>query len=286
MAVNIRRATVQDAGAIRAICAQIWEGDDYIPTVLDQWLNDPEGEFCVVEVDGEIGALGKLTVIPPGDGWLEGLRGNPAYKGRGLAKQLTAYLIDRARERGLRSLRLSTYQDNLESRHIIASYGFHEIGRFVYLEHPADCTASGAARRVTPAETEELWGRIVQSRAIRYAGGFMSHGWLFFTISESWFAQQVESGEVWIAQSGAIGSFNTDDHSEGLLQLNLLDEGNGGFTDLLAHAVRHAADRGFKMLFCNCPADDAMVDVLLRAGFYQFDDSKTVGYTFLLARDI
>lgn len=287
LTVDIRRASAQDTGAIRAICAQIWDGDDYLPNVLDHWINDPDGEFCIVEIDGEIGAMGKLTVFSSGDGWLEGLRGNPAHKGRGLAKLLTAHLIERARARNLKSLRLATYQDNDESRHIIASYGFYEIGRFVYFEHVAASDAVKTARRVAPDEKAELWQRVMRSEAIRLAGGFVSRGWQFFPISESWFDRLVESGEVWVTPSGAAGSYNIDEHSEGWLQLNLLCEGDGDIADLLSHATGQAAERGFKGVLCNCPDNGRLIGAFFEAGFYHFDPkSQTVGYTLLLARDI
>ncbi len=55
----VRPARPEDRGDMEAICAQVWEGRDYVPEVWDAWLADPHGQLSVVELRGRVVALGK-----------------------------------------------------------------------------------------------------------------------------------------------------------------------------------------------------------------------------------
>ena len=50
MKTIIRRAELSDIPRIRDICANIWDGYDYLPNIVADWIKDPQGEFCVIEV--------------------------------------------------------------------------------------------------------------------------------------------------------------------------------------------------------------------------------------------
>ena len=45
--ITLRKATASDKPRIVEISSQIWEGEDYVPDVLDDWLADPSGEVIV-----------------------------------------------------------------------------------------------------------------------------------------------------------------------------------------------------------------------------------------------
>ena len=56
------------------------------------------------------------------------------YQGRGLGTMLTQYMIDLARERGLRKVYLKTFTQNLRAIHVYEKLGFRIEGRLV-MEH-------------------------------------------------------------------------------------------------------------------------------------------------------
>lgn len=78
----------------------IWEGEDYVPQVWDDWLADPHGQLSVAEIGGRVVGLGKLTRLAPGEWWLEGLRVDPQWQGRGIGRALHEYHVGLWRKMG------------------------------------------------------------------------------------------------------------------------------------------------------------------------------------------
>ncbi len=131
----VREAKREDRPHVEEIARLTWEGHDYLPRVFDSWLED--GHFYVIEEDGKVVATAKLTLLPCGVGWMEGLRVHPSYRGRGLARALHEFLISVGREmssRGeLRSLMYATYVKNEASIHLGEVTGFRVVKRFYHL---------------------------------------------------------------------------------------------------------------------------------------------------------
>ena len=193
MAITLRPARPEDREAILAISAQIWEGEDYIPLVLDSWL--AEGGLAVAELDGVVAGLGKLTVFAPGEVWLEGLRVDPAHRGKGVAKALAQHQFESALALKPRSIRFATAEVNAESLHIAAKQGFQEIARFTYVEGPV--RQEHAPPVVSPVrEIEPAWAVVRASSAYRDAHGFLGLGWRFPELTGERLAELVSHGAV------------------------------------------------------------------------------------------
>ena len=45
MGIELRGARSEDKPRILEISSQIWEGNDYVPFIVDDWLSDAGGEF-------------------------------------------------------------------------------------------------------------------------------------------------------------------------------------------------------------------------------------------------
>ena len=131
----IREARRADRIHVEEIAKLTWEGHDYLPQVFDSWLKD--GHFYVAEEDGRVVGTAKLTLLPCGVGWMEGLRVHPSYRGRGLARKLHELFISIGKEmsaRGeLKSLMYATYVRNEASIHLGESTGFRVVKRFYHL---------------------------------------------------------------------------------------------------------------------------------------------------------
>jgi GNAT superfamily N-acetyltransferase len=129
--LRIRRARPGDRPAMEHICAHTWEGDDYVPEVWEEWLADPGGALIVgeIEEDGSrVVALSKITFQPAGQVWLEGMRVDPGYRGRGIAGRFLEYSFDYARDRGARVVRLATAGDNTPVHKLMARTGMTHVG--------------------------------------------------------------------------------------------------------------------------------------------------------------
>lgn len=126
-----RKAAPEDKPAMLAICAQIWDGDDYIPYVWDEWLAEPYGQLSVVELDGKVVGMGKLTRLAPEEWWLEGLRVDPAYRERGIGRFLHQQGVALAERIGSGVLRFATSSANTSVHHFAEETGFQHIGDYV-----------------------------------------------------------------------------------------------------------------------------------------------------------
>jgi GNAT superfamily N-acetyltransferase len=130
MAARIRRLQALDRNDVIEISRHVWEGHDYLPSVADRWLRDPNSHFIGVEVQGHIVAVGNLEVIEDGrTGWMEGLRVHPDFRGRGFAKDITRYFVEKAELLGLQRLRYTTSATNVASLKLAKMNGFSRILR-------------------------------------------------------------------------------------------------------------------------------------------------------------
>ena len=130
MAATIRRLRNSDRSDIIEISSHTWEGHDYLPSVLDEWLQDPTSHFYGVEVDGRVVAVGRLRLVEDGRiGWMEGLRVHSGYRGRGLANDITRYFVSKAEYLGLERLRYTTSDENAASLKLASMAGFSRILR-------------------------------------------------------------------------------------------------------------------------------------------------------------
>jgi len=184
------------------ISAQIWEGEDYIPLVVDDWL--AEGGLVAAELDGQLAGYAKLTLLAPGEVWLEGLRVDPAHRGKGVAKALAQQQLESALNLSPCSIRFATAEANVESLHIARKQGFQEIARFTYVE--GSVRDEVAPPGVAPVrEIEPSWSVVRSSSAFRNAHGLLGLGWRFVTFTRKWLAELIARGEVFAWGSPARG---------------------------------------------------------------------------------
>ena len=111
--IKIRQLSHHDIPQIQGISKDIWEGDDYIPDVIDKWLNDPNGHpFGLfhelnpkVDADQKLSepeliAFGRVKFLNPQRAWLEGGRVKARYQKQGIGKILTEYAMNYAIQKG------------------------------------------------------------------------------------------------------------------------------------------------------------------------------------------
>lgn len=120
----IRKANKEDKNRILEISSGIWDGEDYIPHMIDFWLSEPSGILAVAEIDGFVVGFAKLTELSQGEFWMEGIRADKSFSKKGIGAHLTQHLIEEAKNQGAKKLSLSTFVENYQSIHIIDEFGF------------------------------------------------------------------------------------------------------------------------------------------------------------------
>ena len=137
MKLYFRDLTKKDIPAILDISKDIWEGDDYIPDVIERWLNEKDnlayGAFLEEEMKELIG-LGRVKMFPNGVAWLEGGRVKITHQKQGIGRDLMKYAIDYAIQVGAKIAQYDTSSRNFGSKSLAKFHGFKEKKRMEVLE--------------------------------------------------------------------------------------------------------------------------------------------------------
>ena len=140
MNVSIRPAAIKDRPRLLEISSQIWEGDDYVPDVVDAWIADPNAELAVaVATDDTNGTdlvvgFARRSRLASDYAWLEGARTDPGYRNRGVGRALLTHFLAQLRAESVKKVALSTYVENKASIHIIEQEGFRRAEEYIYAE--------------------------------------------------------------------------------------------------------------------------------------------------------
>lgn len=195
MGLVLRQATLADLSRIITISAQVWDGDDFVGRVIDKWLADPRGAVIVAVLDGLVVGFARWVQVWPGYLWIEGLRVDPACRSRGIARAITQYLLEIARQQSADRVALSTYLDNRAAIRVIESCGFRRVAAFVYAEAVVESPARAQAcvsPDVQVLDTGTALDFIYNSTFMQVSRGFFPHGWKFLPFAsgpEAVFAQ-------------------------------------------------------------------------------------------------
>lgn len=277
--IHVRRATPEDRARILEISSQIWDGDDYVPELLDGWFSDHEGEFAVALLNDHLIAFAHRTWLSPGIAWLEGIRTDPAWEGHGAARAITTHFIRGARCDGATRINLSTHIDNAASIHIIESYGFARVGTFSHVERLANIAPplpfpnSNHIRQLSEAEALKF---VQESHFLALARNRFPRGWRFFP-----FDQHPREAIARIAYHGleqdeelkaVLG--HGPDH-EGCITLNFLDGEPDAMRILLNDILRSYENTTVEMMVpCDQGRHAGALTVLKEAGFTSWTDFK------------
>ena len=145
MPEQFRDLQLSDESAVRELCKNIWEGNDYVPDRFSSWIKEDNSSPIGLFVDEELVALGNLEAAPDSPiAWIKGIRVNTSHQHEGHGTKLVEHLISLARKRGIKKLRYATGSRNEPSVHLAKNLGFtvaNSIGYFrlsnPYPQHPA-----------------------------------------------------------------------------------------------------------------------------------------------------
>lgn len=96
----------------------------------DGELRPPVGAFLVATVDGAPVACGAVKTTAPGIGTLKRMWVSDAVRGLGIGRRMLHALETRARELGVRTLRLETNRTLVEAIGLYRSAGYGEVAPF------------------------------------------------------------------------------------------------------------------------------------------------------------
>jgi predicted PurR-regulated permease PerM/GNAT superfamily N-acetyltransferase len=229
--IQLRVARPEDEEAVKAMSEQIWDGQDYVPEMFDEWVTDERGQFTVAYVGEELVAFNKLTELSPGEWWLEGLRVEMRHRGRGLARLLHNYACELADQRGKGMLRFATSSENLPVQKIAVDSGFRLVSRHLITSlniKSEDGAAAAMALPFLPVTAEELpqlESQIQYSEVYRSCGGLLEDEWVWLQLKPRLAElQQAERLYWWCGPAGRIrGLLIVNNVKNNTLWLNFID---------------------------------------------------------------
>jgi ribosomal protein S18 acetylase RimI-like enzyme len=289
MSIEVRVARESDRERILGISAQIWDGYDYVPGVLDEWLRGTNGELLVAVLDGVVAAFSYRTWLAPGHAWLQGIRTDTALRGRGAGKALTERAIERAWADGARRIGLSTHIDNQASMHIVEAFGFHRVASFVYLEGEACSHEEPDDPRVETLSNEDAIRFVGQSEYLAVANGRFPYEWKFLEFAWdpqaalSWAPYRLgirRDGNVVAALCASRGAMPSDS-----VFLSFLDGNADDLVALLHHlAARLGAGKWEAMVPGAGDRAPAALTALQEAGLRSWSESGEDVFVYELDR--
>ena len=283
----IRPLQPEDRSRVLAISSQIWDGEDYVPGVFDQWMNESDGEAVGAVLDGLLIAFAHRTWLHPGIAWLEGIRADAAYRGQGAGKAITEHFIEAASRDGAQRICLSTHIDNEASIHIIEAYGFSRVASFTLLEKaiPASVAGDSSDGRVEEIGEAEAIRFIAGSEFLQLAHTRFPRGWRFFPFEVDPKAAVARLKTRWgIRIDGeirALACIRQGEDETGPFTLNFLD-GDRESVRILLHEIhrRYCGRRVDVMVPKDEEREPVLLDILREAGYTTWDDYAAAVFAY------
>jgi GNAT superfamily N-acetyltransferase len=287
--VVCRPALPSDTEDVLEFTKFIWEGHDYIQYVWHDWLADPNGLLAAAVYGPHTVGIGKVTLLSPGQWWLEGLRVDPKVQGLKIGSHLHEYLDRWWREHGDGTLRLMTSSERVQVHHLSERTGYRKVGEVWSYRSPAAVLTrpeatelsepESRASRPSPAGPRHAFELVTLddiAAAVKFTSGHLagSHnlldlGWRFTAPDEATLATLVHAQRLywWDGRSGLAGFWEDDDEAGRVLAISFVACEASRLIDLLADVPRLAAQNGYVSALWLAPHDRALESALLSAGF-------------------
>lgn len=193
---RVSALTQSDRERVLEISAQIWEGEDYIPLVFDQWVKQENSDFVGLWVDDKLIAFNRLVYLTPNDVWLEGLRKDQSCRYKGITKYLLDYHLKNIKNNPqVETIRFSTYFTNFASIVYHEKRGFKKILELSHLELESEYfdkfvlgNSSNVKVEITDLN-EEILDYISTSKFIKLSDNHITDSWTVYPSKNQYLEQ-------------------------------------------------------------------------------------------------
>jgi GNAT superfamily N-acetyltransferase len=280
--VVIRPTLPADTPAVFEFCKRIWDGNDYVPYVWDEWLKDPKGRLFTAEYAGQAVGIARIVHIAPGQWWFEGFRVDPAYQGQRIGTQLHEYVVDWWLAHGDGKVRLWTNAKRVKVHHLCERFGFTRTQvRGMYaaspLAEPLDVFTSVRVEEIPSAVD---FARRAGSQLI--SGETMDIGWQAVTPNETSLRELLdwEDGRVfwWRDRQGLLCLWENDEYQPPCPAIALAASESADLPALLLDSRRYVYQNGFDKIVVNARLTPQMDAALATAGFAREGDDSNYEY--------
>jgi hypothetical protein len=164
-------------------------------------LHDASGYLLVAVMDERPVGLIHMQMMSETEAWLEGLRVDPRYRNRGLARELYLAAQAEAMRRGATTVRLTVSASNTPSRHLSESNHMRQVGAFsLYLAPPLATPRQAVRERPQIATLQDLDAIIDYlnlSNIFPTVGGLYYAEFAAREITSAFLEEKIEAGQVY-----------------------------------------------------------------------------------------
>ena len=257
------------------ITRDIWNGNDYVPRVFDDWVADASAAFQAIEVDGEVAGVQRVRPYAPGLVWYEGLRVASTHRRRGLARALLQSAIAEAREQGFKEMRLAT--QNEPAARLFESAGFQQVVDIRWWRAPR--LEGGEPARIPDAgSAARLWPAVLRSPGFERYRGVSADLNGARDLDEKELARLADTGMLRVVGTAVAGLRAAWGPAVAVAFI----AGRGAMLRDLLYALRYEADAdGLERVSIAVPRDHPAADDLQASG-YDFANAEDTSYIYTL----
>ena len=251
------------------IASGVWEGNDYLPEVFDDWASDPGASFQAAEVDGIVIGVHRLRPIARRIMFYEGLRVAEEHRRRGVARTMVRRAVEESRLLGFEQVRLFT--SNVAAARLFASEGFRLVVECV--RWTARRVEGGDPPRLaSPSEAPGLAARLHDDPALVAYGGVTPDWNGTLDVDSSLLERLAEEGLVRVGAGGRAMALVRAQQGRRFLPVTFVAGAGAALQDLM-NALRFEADTiGLQAVFVLAPRDHPAADDLAEVGYHLADD--------------
>ena len=185
-AMQVRRIAQEDRAALLTSFKPMFKGWDYLPLVIDDWLQpSPRLQTwvaCAGPAETMLVAMAQAVELEAGDWYLRGLRSNPQARPQQIASAMLALirvLRSELMHRKADTVRYGTLPDKRESLRLARLLGFQEHFRLGHAMHqlPAIRVPPDRVKLVSPDNPPELLDHLGRSSGLRPVHGYFFTWW-------------------------------------------------------------------------------------------------------------
>jgi len=276
----VRRARASDRDAIFRMSRRIWGGHDYLSLVWDSWLEDERGVLLTATADGVPVGTAKVSLLSPGELWLEGLRLHPDLQGMGLSKRIHEATFRAASELDPSTVRFSTWLGNEASRRIAEKNGFWLIARTGWMWGNSTPGRRIGSRRATQADAREVIEFVEGSECYADTNGVAGVGWTFPQLKRQRMRRLLSLGRVMVypvkGRIRAVAVWDIGKVDDDVC-LGFVDGPDEDVERLARDVLRVAADTGRSEASAMLPLG-RLTDIVNAAGFDEWQPVRAVVY--------
>ena len=122
--MEIRLYKPDDYNSVIELCKFIWEGNDYLPHVINDYYQSPHCKPYVLIEDNKVVSVANANFFTKDFVWFQSIRTHPDYRSKGLGTKLSNFMMEEVKKVNGKEIWLSTSSNNEATAKMLSKQGF------------------------------------------------------------------------------------------------------------------------------------------------------------------